>query len=115
VKQNTDQFYQSRTGSSLKNYKSRIETFKEYEQHDHEDIKSLEKRLTDLKQKNSEKKEKTLQLNHQIDKLKQEAKLENSLIRSQLRSRSSQSAHSVRTDKPQEHASGRMSEMRADA
>lgn len=30
VKQSCNQFYQSRTGSSLKNYQSRISTFKDY-------------------------------------------------------------------------------------
>lgn len=75
IKQNTNQFYQSRTGSSLKNYQSRIETFQEYKQHDHEDIRSLEKQLTDLKQKSNDKQEKAMQLSQQLNKIKQETKL----------------------------------------
>jgi hypothetical protein len=54
-------------------------------------------------------------LNHKISKLKQEAKLENSLIRSQLRSRSSLSAYSARSGRSQEPSPSRRSEMKAHA
>jgi predicted nucleic acid-binding Zn-ribbon protein len=114
VKVSCNQFYQSRTGSSLKNYQSRISTFQEYKATDHQNIHSLEQRLTDLKQNSSQKRDKAAELNQQINKLKQEAKLESSLIRSQMRSRSSLSAYSARSGRSQgQSPSGRLSEMKA--
>lgn len=41
VKESCNKFYQSRTGSSLKNYKASIETLKEHKETDHERIRSL--------------------------------------------------------------------------
>ena len=45
MKESCNKFYQSRTGSSLKNYQANIETLKEHKETDHERIKSLEQRL----------------------------------------------------------------------
>lgn len=96
-KNNFNQFYQSRTGSSLRNYQTRIDSYREYRQTDAQRIASLEHRLAELKLNTKQKQEQAAEINQEINRLKQEAKLENSLIRSQMRSKSSLSARSARS------------------
>lgn len=89
-----NQFYQHQSTTSLSSYKTGINKYKAYEAHDQKAIQQLERKLSGLSQNHNQTQSELNTLKEEIRRVKKESKLENSLLRSSMKSRSSLSAHS---------------------
>lgn len=87
-----------RSETSMSKYEKRIKSYKKFQEYDADKIKKLEDLKLSLSQKYQRDKQDCDEISREIERLKKESKLENSLVRSRLKS--SGSSLSAKSSRP---------------